>query len=193
MGVLHRTHVELQLPTCPWLRTAAPRTHRVTGLQLPAPPAGLQLSLPLPYATPHLLPSYPPPRSPQRFQFPALPAPSALRLPAPPNTQLLELSVTRCAPPTSPPTPRNSAPPGSPSAARSHHHAGTRLRAPLRTAQCPPSTDTAPPRVSTATAPPSAEDGPRLEAQFPKAPWCCSAPPAPTPSPPNPRPHVPRL
>lgn len=55
-AVLHRTHGELQLPTCPWLRTAAPRTPRVTGLQLPASPAAPQLPPPLPHATPSASP-----------------------------------------------------------------------------------------------------------------------------------------
>lgn len=128
MGVLHRTHVELQLPTCPWLRTAAPRTHRVTGLQLPAPPAGLQLSLPLPYATPHLLPSYPPPRSPQRFQFPALPAPSALRLLAPPQHTAPRTPSYPLCPPNFTPHPSQLSTPG----------------VPQRCSQSPPRGDAAP-------------------------------------------------
>lgn len=128
MGVLHRTHVELQLPTCPWLRTAAPRTHRVTGLQLPAPPAGLQLSLPLPYATPPSPPLISPSSQPPALPVPCSPRPVCSEAPsAPQHTAPRTPSYPLC-PPNFTPHPSQLSTPG----------------VPQRCSQSPPRGDAAP-------------------------------------------------
>lgn len=198
MGVLHRTHVELQLPTCPWLRTAAPRTHRVTGLQLPAPPAGLQLSLPLPYATPPSPPLISPSSQPPALPVPCSPRPVCSAAPSAPPTHSSSNSQLPAVPPQLHPPPLATQHPRGPPALLavtttrgrgSAHRCAPRsaLRAPTPHL---PASALQPHLPVRKTVPGSKHSSPK-----PRGAARLRLPPrpAPTPSPPSPRPHVPRL